>query len=71
MRRLQKPKKCPFCRSKDIEVISYETSYQVICNSCGAGGPIIEDSTDDERYAIIGWNSRPRKDSKTLRNWER
>jgi hypothetical protein len=43
---------CPFCKSKNL-VIHY-AAYVVICEDCGAQGPISRVS--DER-AIDGWNN--------------
>lgn len=56
MRRLPKPKPCPFCGTKDEVLVMrhHETGlYFVWCGECGARGS----QHKTERAAIINWNA--------------
>ena len=54
---------CPFCGSKKLKVQHLQTAIildddlQVICNRCGARGPLITTFKSEQR-AKDAWNSR-------------
>ena len=47
-------KPCPFCGSRDVEVVHPGRCWVILCNTCQAEGP-----TDlGESGAIEAWNTR-------------
>jgi Lar family restriction alleviation protein len=54
-----KRKNCPFCGSNNVglktlqEPYSYNTTYAITCQKCGARGP----ETGTKNYAIKEWNN--------------
>ncbi|MCK5610165.1 Lar family restriction alleviation protein [Candidatus Pacearchaeota archaeon] len=49
---------CPFCidSDDDLRLEDHNGQFQVICWTCGAGGPVIANQTKEE--AIAAWNKR-------------
>jgi hypothetical protein len=49
---------CPFCRSKDIELVSIDWRKGVRCNSCHAQGPKVQTPPDVafSNEAAVRWN---------------
>lgn len=50
---------CPFCHSTDIEhQLDYDVS-RVICLTCGASGPWVQDENNEAcvKAAVAAWNS--------------
>ena len=52
---------CPFCKSKNLR-LSLKRKWQwprwIICEDCGADGPLVGCSDNDANEAIIAWNTR-------------
>jgi Lar family restriction alleviation protein len=56
------PKPCPFC---DGQAYSEppglgRSRWQVVCDDCGAKGPVVGRKDADEANAVAAWNTRAR-----------
>lgn len=75
--RVVKLRPCPFCQAFGKEFLHIETledddgglAYAVVCNSCGAMGPAIEDVRNAREAAIetcvVFWNGAKNGSSET------